>query len=262
MSFAMSVLILFANGYSLTTKGFYISEQPFWQLQCYGQDLINVTLVVPALMISALLVFNRKNTGLLIWPGVVLYLIYTFVIYCFDVRFNALFVEYCLILGLCVYSMLFFLYVYLRLRPQRVYAKSGLNRFIAVFFLCIGVVFSTLWLSEIIPAVNTHSIPINLHNSGLATNPVHVLDLSFILPLFIITGVLLLRNKNMGYALTPWLLVFSTLMNFTILALNLIMKASPALTITFAVLTVFTLVLLILFMRRHFKHRQLSLPIT
>ena len=44
---------------------------------------------------------------------------------------------------------------------------------------------------------------------GLFTNPVHVLDLSILLPALALSGVLLLRRRAAGFLLAPLLLGFA-----------------------------------------------------
>ena len=40
--------------------------------------------------------------------------------------------------------------------------------------------------------------PQSVIDSGLLINPVHVLDLAICLPAFVITGIALLKKKNLG----------------------------------------------------------------
>jgi len=44
--------------------------------------------------------------------------------------------------------------------------------------------------------------------AGLTTNPVYVVDLGFLLPVMVITGILLLRRHSTGFLLTPGMLIF------------------------------------------------------
>lgn len=257
-SFVLSVLILFVSGYGLSTTGFYSTESPDWQAQCYGQDLIDLVLIVPLLMISALLMLNGYKMGQLSWPGIMIYLVYTFLIYCFDVRFNGLFVEYCLILGLSVYGLLFFFYKRLSQTEQSPPSKTNLTRLILIFFAFTGIAFYFLWLSDILPAIRTHSVPETVVKAGLPTNPVHVIDLSLILPLFVITAILLFRNNRLGYILAPHLLIFSTLMDLTIAVLNYRMKGSIVLTSGFSALGTFTLILFVLFAKQNATRKSLT----
>jgi hypothetical protein len=93
----------------------------------------------------------------------------------------------------------------------------------AVLLIIIGVVFELLWLSEIIPALVTGHVPRSITAAGLWVNPVHVIDLSLVLPGMMITGIQLVRKKMMGYLfVAPWL-VFAALMGASIVA-TLIMQ--------------------------------------
>jgi hypothetical protein len=61
-------------------------------------------------------------------------------------------------------------------------------------------------LSEIVPAVFSDTTPQALIDTGLPTNPVHVLDTAILLPASLITGVLLKGGRSTGYLLAPMLL--------------------------------------------------------
>jgi len=90
--------------------------------------------------------------------------------------------------------------------------------------------------------------------SGLLTNPVHVLDLGLYLPAMIITAILLWRRKLLGYFLAIPLLVFNILTGIGILAALFIMSstglsASLGVELFIAVIVVVSLVLSVLFLR-------------
>lgn len=158
-----------------------------------------------------------------------------------------------MILGLCFYGLLYFLYKRLGDVEIRPFRKTGLTTVIAVLFIATGAVFYVLWLVDIIPAIRAGDVPPSVRSVGLATNPVHVIDLSVILPLFIITAVLLLRNKRLGHILAPCLLVFSALMDITILVLNVMTSGGKAFSLVFILLSLLTSVLFILYLRQYSK---------
>src|ERR1044072_9838586 len=99
LSLILSVL-LFAISIAGLTGSVYEQETPDWRIQCAGQDLVDLAFVFPCLLASSLLLLRNTLTGYLLWPGVMLYMVYTYVIYCFDVHFNAFFIEYCSVLCL------------------------------------------------------------------------------------------------------------------------------------------------------------------
>jgi hypothetical protein len=91
----------------------------------------------------------------------------------------------------------------------------------------------------------------------LPTNPVHVLDMAVFLPLFLITGLLLLRKKQPGLYLAAYLLTFIALMDVTILVLDMLQENNFAMRTLFGSLTLLSLFFLaglIRFYKRHFLH--------
>ena len=133
-----------------------------------------------------------------------------------------------------------------------------LTKIIAVYFIVISVGFYFLWLSEIIPSAIKNTIPKSLSDVGLATNPIHVLDLSVFLPALFITSILLFRKKSLGFILAPVLLVFCILMNITIGILQVIMtqrgvESGFEVTIIMSILAVFSGVLLVYYFKNMYR---------
>jgi hypothetical protein len=160
----------------------------------------------------------------MIWGGVVLYLTYTFVIYCFNIHFNKLFVLYCVCLGLSFYSLMYFLFIHLKEKSNEYFENTPVVRFIGIYFLIISVLFYFLWMSEIVPAITKSTIPKSVVETGLFTNGVHVIDLSVVLPGIFLTGIFLLKRRSIGYILTPIILTFFILMDISIGTLVIVMK--------------------------------------
>jgi len=111
------------------------------------------------------------------------------------------------VLGLSVWALIGGL---ASLDPVRVRSKfTGRPplRSTSVVLIAIGSVFYLLWLSEIVPATLSGTIPEALAEAGLPTNPVHVLDLALFLPAAVVAGGLLARRRALGYVLAPVVLV-------------------------------------------------------
>ena len=251
MSFVISILVLTVSAIGIS-EDLYVEESSSWRLQCYGQDLVDLVLITPCLMISALLMLKGRLIGRLTWPGIILYLIYTFVIYCFDVHFNYFFIEYCTVLGLSIYSLAYFLYGHRQTGKRDFQYSSKWIKAVAFYLMLTGGMFYFLWLSEILPAVLSHTSPNDLAKLNLATNPVHVLDLSFLLPLFIITAILLFRKRQLGLKLAASLLVFSVLMDATILVIDMLQEDNFIMRLIFIMLSLASLTLLSMLIR-HYK---------
>jgi hypothetical protein len=223
LSFTLAGLLIFSSSVGLFSENFYSKETANWQAQSIGQDMIDLFLVVPSLILTALLA-RRKLLFLFIWAGVVSYVVYTFLIFCFSVHFNQLFIIYCFVLGLSVYSLVYFLTSLMRRLPGVDVTKTTAIKITGIYFLVISIGFYLLWLSEIFSALAEHKLPDSLAEAGLITNPVHVIDLSVCLPAIFITGFFILKKKTLGYLMGIVTLSFLILMNITIGSLIVIMK--------------------------------------
>ncbi len=240
----------------LLIPGFYSRESVHWQVQTYGQDLVDLCLVVPVLLISAVGLSRGRPAFAPVWAGTVLYLLYTFTIYCFDVHFNRLFLIYCLVLGLSFYGFLTYIIQFLPVSPSPPLHPDAVPRRAGYYLILVAGIFSLLWLKDILPATFDDAVPQSLADVGLPTNPVHVMDLAIFLPGMAITGVLLLRNHYLGWFMAPVILAFTVLMNLTIAILMILMSRhgfaiNPAIVVSMGVLACVSMVLMKPFIRYH-----------
>jgi hypothetical protein len=225
LSFLLVILVIIVSIIGLFFPDTYSKETPNWTAQAVGQDMFDLFVIVPFLIIAAIFIQRKSRIALLLWGGVIFYLVYTFVIYCFAVHFSRLFIFYCMILGLSFYSLVYFLLSQIKESVTDWFEKKAPVKGVGIYLIAIACVFYLLWLSEIMPAIIAGATPKNIVEIGLLTNPVHALDLSVVLPGFIVVGVLLLRKKPLGLLLAPTVLVFMFLMDLTIGGLNIVMRA-------------------------------------
>ncbi len=222
-SVLICLLIIISSYPSLVNNDFYKKETLNWQIQSIGQDIINLFCIVPFLFITSILILKNHPYAILLWQGCLLYLVYTYTIYCFDVHFNHYFITYCAILGLCFYQFIYFL-VSTRKHIHFKATTTRFNRIIGIYFLVISILFYALWLKDILPSILNHSVPPSLIEVGLFSNPVHVLDLSIFLPGIFIIGILIFRKHTLGYLMAPIMLTFFILMDITIAILTILMN--------------------------------------
>ncbi|TDN87756.1 hypothetical protein [Microbacterium sp. BK668] len=213
-AFAVGGLVAFASLLGLFAPWPYRQETADWVLQGRGQDLGNL-LAVAVLIVGALRMRSGSAAARQVVVGSLLYFLYAYIVYAFALHFGRLFLVYVAVLGLTVYTLIVVL-VGERGRPV---LPSGVARtFAAWVLICTGAAFALLWLSEVLPATITGEAPPNLQVAGLIVNPIHVIDLSVVLPGMILVGVLALRGSEIGsFWLLP-ILVFSVLMGTSIVA--------------------------------------------
>ncbi len=201
----------------------YMRETNYWRIQCVGQDIINLVFLLPSLLITTILVYRGYRRFLPLWAGAVAYTLYTFIIYSFSVHFNGLFFFYCIMLGLS-FRLLFWYTLYITRQSVAGWFKEKPSvRVLGYYFILLGTAFYGLWIMQLLPAVLGRTVPVTVLDSGLPTNPVHVLDISVCLPFIILTGIQLLKRKSWTLLCTPAVLFFLTLMSLTIAGLILFM---------------------------------------
>jgi len=261
-SLPLAVFVIVVSYAGLFIPDTYAKETANWTAQAIGQDIIDLFLITPLLLITSWLAYKKSRVALLLWSGVLVYLIYTFVLFCFAVHFNYLFIVYCTALGLSFYAFLYFLLSQIKEPVASWYNDRVPVKTVGIYLIILSGLFYLLWLSEIIPANINNITPATITETGLITNPVHALDLSVVLPGMMIVAILLIKRKPLGLLLAPAVLTFGILMDITIGSLMIVMdmrgiETDLSLTVIMGLLALFTLGLLIWFLKS-LKQKMLS----
>jgi hypothetical protein len=223
LSAAAGVLMAVASAAGLYLPDLYANESVSWAAQGVGQDFVNVVVVCPALLVSAYLVARGSRRALLVWLGLLLYVIYSYVLYAFFVHFNRLFLVYVSVLGLSFWAVVA---ASADLRLVRLTAGFDRHRtFAAVVYLMVSaLLFGTLWLVDIVHAMAAGTSPHGVTEVGLPVNPIHVLDLAFALPAMAVTSVSLWKNRPFGLFFAVPLMTFAVAMGAAIVAMSIVMQ--------------------------------------
>jgi hypothetical protein len=195
-----------------------------WAAQGVGQDVLNLV-VVPALFAVVWLARRGSARAVLVWFGLTLYLAYSYVLYAFFVHFNALFLVYVAVLGLSVYALVGAARELDFDRWARIFSSASGERPLSVLLAISGVLFAALWLSEILPALAAGRPPASATDAGLIVNPVHVLDLAFVVPAMVIASVCLWRRHPAGFIAAQALATFMVAMGLAIMAMMVTVSA-------------------------------------
>ncbi len=201
----------------------YSRETASWAAQGIGQDAFDLFIALPCLITSAAFAIRGSLRGRLVWLGIVLYFIYSYALYSFFVHFGPLFPAYVATLGVAFYS---FVFAWGAMDPAKSAAAFDPHtpvRLVGGLLLVFAAIFGWLWLSEIVPNVIAGTAPRSLTEVGLIVNPVHVLDLAFILPAMALAGIFLWKRRPLGYPLAAVMLTFSAAMSAAIIGMNVSM---------------------------------------
>jgi hypothetical protein len=198
----IAVLAAAASIIGILLDDIYGKETANWAGQGFGQDIGNL-IAYPTLLVLAYVATRGSLRAYLACISVLAYSVYTFAIYTFDIHFGPLFLVYVAVFGLSIWALIGALASLDVARLKSAFAGRTPVRSTAALLIVIGCAFSMLWLSEILPAMLDGTTPQSLIDAGLVTNPVHVLDLSVLLPAALVAGLLLRRGRAWGYVLAP-----------------------------------------------------------
>ena len=219
-----------------------------------GQDLVDLFVAVPLLLVTFFLASRGNRKAALLYAGTLVYIMYSFVIYCFGIYFNQFFLFYCLTLSLSLYA---FILVFSDLRRQQVelWFTQAPVKPIAVYLGFVALVFYVLWLKSVVPAIIHNEIPKEVSDYNLLVNPVHVIDLVFALPGLLIGSVLIWRKKGVGFIISSLALVFMVLLTLALAAMVLVLVVREinedfTIAIVFGILSISSLAMLVLLFRK------------
>lgn len=206
-----------------TTGGIFISglyrDNLYFMAQAVGQDFISLVVVLPTLVVTAFLASRGSPHARIIWLGGLIYLVYTYAVAAFDVNFNSLFLVYVAVLGCSLYALIGGLVTTNLLDIKKCFTEKTPVQAVSIYLAVLAVLFYFLWLREIVPALMAREIPQSIQDNGTPTNAVHVLDMAWILPAFVITALSLWRKRALGYTLAGAFLSYCVLLILAILSM-------------------------------------------
>jgi len=215
LSSALAALLVVASAAGLFVPGLY-HDTPDWIAQTRATDLVTLTVAIPALMAAVILAARGSLGARIVWLGVLGYIVYMYAIYAFAVAFNGLFLVYVAALAFAAWSLIALL---TRLDPDEARPHgdpSVVVQAVALYLLVVAALFVLTWMKDIVPALVAHTSPLSLAKTRQPTNPVEVLDLSFLLPLATLAGVWLWRRRPWGYPLAGMALTIMTLVGLSV----------------------------------------------
>lgn len=172
-----------------------------------AQDLANLFLVAPLLLVMSVRAFRGSLRAWLCCLGLLGFTVYNYVIYTFSIHLGPLFLVWVAVLGLSVFAFAGTLTALTGLDAGDRFSRVP-TRLAGFFSIAVGVLFMLLWLSEIVPDIAAGRPSTSASVWDLPASPVHVLDLGLFIPAVIVSSVLLLRHRPLGYFTAPASLIF------------------------------------------------------
>jgi hypothetical protein len=103
---------------------------------------------------------------------------------------------------------------------QKHFKQTLPRKYIGGFLLFLGTGICVMWLGRIIPSFNNNSVAGLEHYTSLV---IQALDIGFIVPVAILSGILLITNSSLGYLLAPIIIIKGTTLLLAIVMMLLFM---------------------------------------
>src|SRR4029453_13084233 len=164
----------------------YVQETASWAAQGRGQDIVNLAVVLPAMLIALYAASAGSLRAVLVVLGLLIYLVYSYVLYAFFVHFNLQFPIYVATLGTSFWALVGIVHDVRHDQIRELFeGTTGGGQ--SVYLMISALLFGVLWMSSIASSIMSGDTPRELVEVGLTVNPVHVLDLAFVLPAMVVT---------------------------------------------------------------------------
>lgn len=192
-------------------------------LGVFGQDLMTIVASVIILLL-AIRIKKEDSKKQIVILGILGYLFYAYGIYVIERVYNMLYYLYLAIFGLSFWSVA---YGVVKIRAevlQKVQLPGLMRNVSAGFSLLVALVFNILWIIQLLPLVQAGEKIEFLYS-------VYILDLCFIMPAFVIIGIMAVKKAGLGLLLIPAMFILGFTLIFS-LAVSELVKPLYDLTIT------------------------------
>ena len=169
-------------------------------------DIISLFVCLPILVLSMLLAQRSNLVGLLCWPGTLLYITYIYIIYILSQPFNVLFIPYLLLFVVSVYTLVALIASIDAVAVRQQLKGSVPARTAGIILTIMSAFFILVQVGELVNAL-INGIPKEL--SDLAP---FVSDFITVAPAWLLGGIMLWRDKALGYAAGTGLLLLGTIL--------------------------------------------------
>ena len=192
-------------------QGIYRHMSADVAIQGIAQDYVTLFVGIPLLIIG--LIGSRKGSlkFRFLLAGTLGYFFVTYLFYLVMAMYNYLFLLYVGLLALSFFALATTLMSFNTRSLSKTFGSEKPLRFSARFLIFNVIMIALLWLSVIVPPLLNGSIyPESLQH--YTTLIVQGMDLGLLLPICLVSAILILNKRPLGYLLVPVYTVFLSLM--------------------------------------------------
>lgn len=174
----------------------------------FGQDLMTIVAAI-VILVLAVLTGKEDTRKQVVILGILGYLFYAYGVYVIERVYNVFYYLYLAVFTLSFWSMVYGVASIRRDALQKIELPGKIRGVSAGFSLFVALVFNILWIIQLLPLVQAGDKIEFLYS-------VYILDLCFIMPAFIVLGIMTARNKGLGLLLTPAMFILGFTLIFSL----------------------------------------------
>jgi hypothetical protein len=200
LSWVVTALMLLASAWGLIQDELY--RDGAWGREAFrGGDAITFLVGVPVLAVALALSIQGSARAQVVWIGMLVYAVYTYAYAAFGAAFNDAFLVHVAILSTSLFALACAVPNLDRLAIADALRSRRRARWVGGFLVLVGAAQGLLWGFLIVRNALTGEL---LHDIPVAgQHLVFALDLGILMPLLLVAGVLLWRERPIGYVLGP-----------------------------------------------------------
>ncbi len=230
LSTLIAILAILASVGGLLLKGLY-RDNAFVTTTWLGNDAVTLFLAAPILVAAMVFAARGSLRAQLIWLGALDYMLYNYAFYLFGATFNAFFLVYAALLGLSIFALIFGLTSLDVEKVRQQFSPRTPVKWIGGYFLFVAAGLGVIYLIQSIAFIATGQLPAIVTLSGHPTNVVFALDLTLLIPWFVLGAIWLIKRQPWGYVIAGILSVKGPLYTL-VLAVNSILVVNAGISET------------------------------
>ena len=229
--------------------GLYYYDTVSTVAQMQGNDIITLVMGLPLLIISTWMAFRGSLRGRLLLTGTLGFFLYTYMSMSMLTAYNVLFLVYVALFTMSLYAFILCMLSFDLDELPRHFSEKLPRGWIAGVLFAVGGFLFLAWVGRVVPELLHPETPAALENT--TTRVIQAMDLTLIVPLAILSGILLLRRSAWGYLLASVAILKGLTMSLAVstMAINMALKGvsdSLGIMIPFLVLTALNMVMVVL----------------
>ncbi len=162
----------------------------------YGNDLATALVAAPLMIWSLTAVRRGSRRAELVWYSMLGYCIYNYAFYMFGAQLNWFFPVYVILFALPVFALILALGSADTIQIASLFSGKTPVKWISGYMLFTGIGLTIAWIAQWLNFMITGAVP-DVGEEGLRL--IASLDLSIMVPWFVLGAVLLLKRRPWGY---------------------------------------------------------------